>query len=135
MVFQSRLMIRLALMYFLIGSTLGGLILTNKAYHFDSSLWELLPVHIEFMIFGWIIQFTLGVAYWILPRFFGEDGRGKTWLATIMVLLFNLGIWLVASSQYGLLPEKGALIGRISEAAAVAIFISLHWKRVLTYNR
>lgn len=135
MVLQSRLMIRLALIYFLIGSTIGALILTNKAYHFNSSLWELLPVHIEFMIFGWIIQFTLGVAYWILPRFFGGEDRGKTYWSYLMILLFNLGILLVASSQSGLLPETGALIGRISEAVAVGIFISLHWKRVLTYNR
>jgi len=34
-----------------------------------------LPIHIEVLIFGWIIQFTLGTAYWILPRFLQAPQR------------------------------------------------------------
>lgn len=127
-------MIKLSLVYLLLGISLGTLMLINKAWLISYLLWFVLPIHIEFLIFGWIVQFTLGVAYWILPRFLGSKGRGNATLAWLMVLSLNAGIVMVASSSYGL-GSSFALAGRIFEAVAVALFISLHWKRVVTYNR
>lgn len=129
----SRLMIKLSLLYLLMGVSLGALMLINKAWLISPILWFVLPIHIEFLIFGWIIQFTLGVAYWILPRFLETKGRGSAKRAWLMVFFLNTGIGLVAFSGYGL-GSTFALTGRIFELLAVLLFISLHWKRVVTYN-
>ncbi|WP_395068877.1 hypothetical protein [Gracilimonas sp.] len=108
--------------------------LINKAFLISPIIWFILPIHIEFLIFGWIIQFTLGVAYWILPRFLESKGRGNTYVAWLMVFFLNTGILSVAFSGYGL-GSSFALAGRILEILAVCLFISLHWKRVVTYNK
>lgn len=130
----SRLMIKLSLVYLLLGVSLGALMLINKAWLISPILWFVLPIHIEFLIFGWIIQFTLGVAYWILPRYLETKGRGNATPAWLMLVFLNAGILMVAFSAYGL-GNTFALTGRILEALAVVLFISLHWKRVVTYNR
>lgn len=128
----TRIMIRLSLIYLLIGLTIGTFLLINKAWLIHPALWFLLPAHIELMIFGWIIQLTLGVAYWILPRVLETKGRGNVKLAWLMLLCLNAGIVLVIAS--GFLPGfKLALIGRILETAAVGLFITLHWNRVASY--
>ncbi|MEX0845556.1 MAG: cbb3-type cytochrome c oxidase subunit I [Balneolaceae bacterium] len=130
----SRLMIRLSLVYLLIGLSIGVLLLINKAWLISPLLWFLLPIHIEFMIFGWIIQFTLGVAYWILPRVLETKGRGNVKLAWLMLASVNTGIILVTISGY--FPGNNfGFAGRILETLAVLLFIALHWKRVVTYNR
>ncbi|MAO66141.1 MAG: hypothetical protein CL666_14190 [Balneola sp.] len=130
----SRLMIRLSLVYFVLGAGIGALMLINKAFLISPMIWFIFPIHIEFLIFGWIIQFTLGVAYWILPRFLESKGRGNPKLAWLMVVFLNLGILSVAFAPYGLGQNIG-LAGRIFETLAVILFITLHWKRVVTYNK
>ncbi|MEX2478048.1 MAG: hypothetical protein WD357_06400 [Gracilimonas sp.] len=130
----SRIMIRLSLVYLLIGVSIGALMLVNKAFLISPVIWFIFPIHIEFLIFGWIIQFTLGVAYWILPRFLKTKGRGSKILARLMPLFLNIGIISVAFSGYGLGSEF-ALAGRILEACAVGMFVYLHWSRVVTYNK
>lgn len=128
----SRLMIKSSLVYLVLGVSIGTLMLINKAWLISPLLWFVLPIHIEFLIFGWIIQFTLGVAYWILPRFLETKGRGNKYLAWLMFLSLNAGILLVSVSAYGF---GHSLSGRILETLAVILFIGLHWKRVVTYNR
>lgn len=125
-------MIRLSLIYLFIGLSIGVLLLINKAWLIHPALWFLLPAHIELMIFGWIIQFTLGVAYWILPRVLETKGRGNVKVAWLMLISLNAGMLLVISA--GILPGlKLALTGRILETVSVVLFIVLHWKRVVTY--
>lgn len=128
----SRWMIRLSLSYFVISAGIGTTILINKANPFFPEIWQYLPVHIELMIFGWIIQFTLGTAYWILPRFLATKERGNEKLAVLMPLSLNAGILLEVLSNSGL-GMRLALYGRILEALAVVVFILLHWKRVVSY--
>jgi hypothetical protein len=123
-------MIRLALSYFLIGIGIGGLMLANKAIGFYPQVWLLLPVHIEMMIFGWIIQFTLGTAYWILPRFTEGEPRGNEKLAVMIPVLLNLGILLIIGSHLFHTGQEIRVLGRIAETAAVPLFAALHWKRV-----
>lgn len=129
----SCLMLRLSLVYLVLGLTIGTLLLINKATLIHPLLWFLLPAHIELMIFGWIIQFTLGTAYWILPRFLETKGRGSKPLAWVMLLSLNAGIWLVILSGFNLVAHMG-LGGRILETVAVVLFITLHWKRIATYG-
>lgn len=135
MTLPSRLLIKSSLICFVMGAFLGALLLVNKAFNIESAVWGLLPVHIELMIFGWIIQFTLGVAYWILPRFLEGEARGNSIFAYLMVFAFNAGIWLQIAATLFQIDYSLDVAARICQLMAVVLFISLHWKRITTYNR
>lgn len=135
MTLPSRLLIKSSLIYLILGALLGVILLVNKAINFEPAVWVLLPVHIELMIFGWIIQFTLGVAYWILPRFLEGEARGNKALAYLMVCAINVGIWLMIAEELTDISDSLRLVARGLELLAVLLFIGLHWKRIVTYNR
>ena len=130
----SRWMIRSAMCYLLAGSLIGAAMLISKAYPAWAPVWLLLPVHIEVMIFGWIIQFTIGTAYWILPRYLETGDRGSASMARAMVGLFNAGIVVNVLSYIHLLPASGIFWGRLLETGAVLLFIFLHWNRAVSYR-
>lgn len=115
--------VRLALGYLLLGFTLGALMLANKGVPFAPWAWSLVSLHIEVLIFGFILQLAFGVAYWILPRHQGgyRGSEGAAWAA---VGLLNLGVWTAGLG--------GVLVGRVFEAAAGALILYLVWTRVRT---
>jgi hypothetical protein len=89
----SRYFVRSALIYLGIGFTLGAFILSAKAGFVDARLWAWLPMHMVILIDGWLIQLTMGVGYWILPRIQGSD-RGRSFWAWASFALFQLGLAL-----------------------------------------
>lgn len=131
----SRWMIRLSLVYLMVGLLLGGIMLVHKAVGLSPSVWMLLPVHIEVTIFGWIIQLTLGTAYWMLPRLIEGPSRGKPSLVVAMVISLNLGILLVLCDVVLTVGVPLRLPGRVLELVAVGLFVYLHWNRIVTYNK
>lgn len=88
--------LRLALIYFATGFTLGAILLANKGLGFDPAIWNLLPVHVDFLLLGWTLQLVFGVAFWILPRFSRAPRRGNEKLAWSAIILLNAGIWIDA---------------------------------------
>ncbi|MDR8389955.1 cbb3-type cytochrome c oxidase subunit I [Aliifodinibius sp. S!AR15-10] len=130
----SRWLIRSSFGCLLVGMIIGALLLIHKSYPLHPAMWSLLPVHIELLIFGWIIQFTMGTAYWILPRYLEDSSRGNTKVAKLIVAIFNIGIFLMIVDAILLTKLPLALAGRGFEAVAVLLFIMLHWQRVLSYN-
>ena len=130
----SRWMLRLALLYLLTGFVIGAAILISKAYPGYAHVWQLLPIHIEAAVFGWIIQFTMGTAYWILPRYLKTGDRGSRSIAMIMVGLFNMGIGVNIVSYLDWLPTEAVVWGRSLEIGAVLLFVLLHWKRAVSYK-
>lgn len=130
----SRWLIRLSFVYLFLGILMGALMLIHKAYFLHSAIWVLLPIHIEVTIFGWIVQLTLGTAYWILPRFLKGPSRGHSSLAYGMVAFLNLGIIFVIADSLLSYALPFDLLGRIFELAAVLLFVSLHWNRIVTYR-
>ncbi|WP_374686031.1 hypothetical protein, partial [Promineifilum sp.] len=92
----SQWYIKLAFGYLLLGFTLGALLLAHKGQPLHPALWGWLPAHIEWLLIGWVAQLTLGVAFWILPRFWKEPRRGNTTGAYVALVLLNAGIWLVS---------------------------------------
>ena len=125
--------IRAALLYLAVGVTMGGLILFHKGIPFYPYIWRLLPAHIEFLLFGWIVQLAMGVGFWIFPRF--RRSRGHEKLAWLAFGLLNLGIWLA-----GVGPVLGAstlagvplalLLGRLAEGGAAIAFAAHAWPRI-----
>lgn len=130
----SRWMIRLSLMYLLLGMGMGAVMLIHKAYPLHPAIWQLLPFHIEVTIFGWIIQFTLGTGYWMLPRFLTGPQRGPRWAANALIIMLNTGIILTMLDDVSDIELPVQLLGRCLELLAVIIFISLHWRRIVTYR-
>lgn len=132
---QSIWMIRASLIYFLAVFIIGGFMLVHKGIFLHSFAWSLLQVHIELALFGWLIQFVLGTAYWMLPRFLEGPKRGSKGMAWLMILLLNSGIWIYLLSYFGMISQTGFLIGRALELAAVGCFVYLHWNRIVRYRR
>lgn len=132
---QSVWMIRASLVYLLAAVAAGGLLLTHKGIEIDASVWSLLQLHIELALFGWLIQFVLGTAYWMLPRFLSHPKRGDRRLGWLMILLLNAGIWIYILSHFRIIPSAGFLAGRMLELSAVGVFVALHWNRIVPYRR
>ncbi|HET7790581.1 MAG TPA: hypothetical protein VFK78_07260 [Gemmatimonadales bacterium] len=124
-------LIRLALLHLLAGFTLGALLLVAKGTGVPAGAMALLPVHIEFLLIGWMAQLAIGVAHWIFPRF-GAGGtfrgprrEGAAWIALVAL---NLGVWAAAAG--GLERTPWLLVaGRAAEVAAAASFALGTWAR------
>lgn len=122
-------LVRASMLQMGLGFLFGGLILFHKGVPIYSWAWRLLNPHIELMIFGWTIQFVMGIAFWILPRFSGEPRYGRVslgWWSFVLlnagILFNNLGSWFVVSAL--------TFAGRLLTLAAVALFAVLIWPRV-----
>lgn len=124
----SAWLVRAALLYLGAGFLFGALLLFNKGVPFLAALWRLLPVHQEWLLLGWTAQLTLGLAYWILPRF--EARRQREHWAAAAGLLLNAGVWTVSAAAWFSLPGGWLLAGRLLEAAAVLAFAWHAWPRV-----
>ncbi|MCB0080550.1 MAG: hypothetical protein KDE47_06455 [Caldilineaceae bacterium] len=120
--------IRAALTHLLLGFTIGALLLANKGFPFSPMLWRLLPAHMELLLLGWTLQLALGVAFWILPRFYTE--RPRAWLAWLTLLLLNSGVVLVALALFFPATWQLTLVGRLAEVGGVFAFVLHAWPRV-----
>lgn len=127
----SQLFVRTAFVYLLLGFTFGALMLANKGLPLHPAFWRPLPVHIEFLLFGWTLQFALGIAFWILPRFWDGPPRGDEAGARLAYVLLNLGVWLVALGALLAAPAAFAFLGRMAELAAVVAFVAHIWTRII----
>lgn len=123
----SRLFIKFSLIYLLAGFALGALILIQKGFGIFPAVWRWLPVHVELVIFGWILQLVMGVAYWILPRFGTRRRRGSA--AGLAFGLINGGILLAVGAVGGDLPPV-AFAARLLQTTAVACFLFHAWPRI-----
>jgi len=119
--------IRASLVYLLLGLLFGALLLAQKGIPYYTPVWYLFPLHMEFLLVGWLIQLAMGVAFWVIPRFSSGSSRGPVGLVWISFALLNAGI-LIGILQYWF-PDV-VLIGRIAEVAAGVLFIIGSWRRV-----
>jgi heme/copper-type cytochrome/quinol oxidase subunit 1 len=122
--------LRLAFMYLLAGFTLGALMLANKGLSIDPTLWNLLPAHVDFLLFGWTLQFVFGVAFWILPRFSKAPRRGNENLAWTAVILLNAGIWIDGVGPLLVHFSYLNMVGRGLLILAAIVFSINAWPRV-----
>lgn len=127
----SRLYVKTAFVYLLFGFTVGALMLANKGRPLHPALWGWLSLHIEALLSGWIVQLTLGVAFWILPRFWQGPRRGNTTGVVIAYGLLNAGILLVMART--LWPELvwGTAVGRLLQLLAIVAFAHHAWPRIV----
>ena len=127
----SQWYVKLSFGYLLAGFTVGALLLANKGRPLHPALWSLRPAHIAGLLIGWVAQLTLGVDFWILPRFWKEPRRGNTTGAGVAIFLLNGGILLISfGALLGLGPWATAA-GRLLEVGAAAAFAHSAWPRVV----
>ena len=127
----SQWYIRAALIYLLLGFTIGALLLAHKGVPIHPALWGWLPVHVELLLTGWILQLVLGVAFWITPRL--RSTRGNVKAAYLAFFLLNLGIWLVIGASIGRIGGWLSFIGRLCQFMGVISFVLAQWPRIIPH--
>ena len=85
----SQWIIRATFIYLLVGFTVGAFLLAHKGVPLHPALWSLLPAHIEFLLMGCVVQLTMGVAFWILPRY-GRNRVTAEWCWHKLLLFFSI---------------------------------------------
>ena len=122
-------LVRASLIYMGVGFLFGGLILSHKGIPIYAWTWKLLNPHIEMMIYGWTVQFVMGIAYWILPRFPMVNRYGRSYLGWWSFGLLNVGL-LLAMLDVVVLTGQLLPLGRLLMVAAVITFVVMMWPRV-----
>ena len=124
----SRRYIQMAFFNLIWGLTFGALLLYHKGVPLTPLLWRLLPLHIELMLVGWLLQFIMGIGFWIFPRFWRS--RGNDTPVRRAFWLLNIGVWLAGLSGVFALPAAIFLAGRIFELASSTLFVLYAWRRI-----
>jgi hypothetical protein len=128
----SRYFVKSSFMCFLLGFTLGGLMLASKAGSVSPMAWLWLPAHHALLINGWMVQLAMGVAYWIFPRILLSD-RGRPHMAWAAFVVLQIGLALTIGSLLQVWwPPASQLFapGIVLHAAAVLLFVVHAWPRV-----
>ncbi len=125
--------IRASLIYLLVGMAIGALLLAQKALPLYISLWRFFPMHIEFVLMGWIVQLVIGVSFWMLPRLPGNVRRQErlVWFGFIGL---NVGILLVSVEPFFPALSFLGLGGRFSELFAMVLYTIHVWRRVRPFG-
>lgn len=123
----SRNMIRLAFFNCWLGMTIASFILGTKGQpdFWAGRAWQWLPAHINLLLVGWMLQLSLGVAYWILPRLpWSLTVRGRENFAITAAFALNGGVWSL-SGGYMIFPHSPwlPLIGITLQFLGVCAFI------------
>jgi hypothetical protein len=87
---------------------------------------SLLPAHAVVALLGWLVQFTLGVGYWILPRFATGLSRGPAWAPWLTLAAVNGGVGLVAGGM--------TTVGLTTVALGVAAFLFTAAPRIKAFG-
>jgi len=124
----SRCFLRGGLLCLAIGTVPGGLILLQKGTGWFPVLWVLLPAHTYLVLIGGLSQCTLGVCYWIFPRFAGGPSRGNTTFAWCSYVMLNAALGLVV-----LHPLLQVLYGNVAANVAFASAGALQGLAALTF--
>jgi len=118
--------IRLSLAHFAVGIVLGATMLAAKAGYGELTMLGHRSTHVHLMLFGWLIQFVMGVAYWILPTFSEGPKRGWRGPAVVGVVGINVGVVVGMFEPWSM---TAAIVGWGVELAAVIAFGIHLWPR------
>lgn len=137
----SKYMIKASFFWLFAGGLTGALLLAEKAIPFWPAIWLFLPVHVSTMIFGWMLQFVLGVAYWMLPKYRQEPSRGRVLPAKVSLFALNTGVIISSAGHLapalGLSPPHAAaflMAGYLLATAAVTTIALLISPRIISYR-
>ena len=121
--------IRASMAYLLAGFTLGALMLAQKGVSYYPAIITVLPIHMEFLLVGWLVQLAMGMAFWIFPRWgwASPRSRGNQEVIWLSFWLLNAGVWIAAMAPWF---QRALLLGRVLQVAAVILYPAGSWRRV-----
>lgn len=126
--------IRFSLVYLVVGASLGTMMLLVKAGAAAPRwLFAGWGVHSEVVLMGWMVQLTMGVGYWILPKFPRQPVRGPRWPAVTALVLLNIGV-LGSGLASALAWRDLMMAARVFELLAVMSFGLSAWPRVKAFR-
>lgn len=113
---------RTAFLWLITGFAVGAVLLGAKGLRWSVPWAPWLGLHQELLLAGWLLQFTMGVAYWMLPKHAVGEERGPTAPIIAAYVLLNGGMLIAGMGQ--LLQAASSIIatGRLMEFAAVVAF-------------
>lgn len=117
----------------LVGGTVLGALLLAGAPAAGALHPALRQAHLLLLLFGWLLPFVLGTAYWMLPRHATGPGRGAPTLGRAAAAAYGAGLGLRLAS---LVPGGGWLAapGALFLALGAAGMIGLLWSRVRPFG-
>ena len=123
-------LVRASLIHMGIGFLFGAMILHHKGVALFDWTWRLLTLHTELMIFGWVMQLVMGVAFFTLPRFSQKPNRyGAVTLGWVSFFWLNGGAIITAVAQWREM-QTYVFIGRLLVLSAVVAYVVMIWPRV-----
>lgn len=125
----SRALVRVSLLYLITGMTFGALMLAGKGIDIGFPAMRLLSGHSEVILFGWLVQFVLGISYWLLPRYSSVPKRGNPVLSWSGFLIFNLGTLLLVAGALGV-DGIGGAAARATQLFGVALLLVTQVPRI-----
>lgn len=117
---------RSAMAWLVLGAALGALLLAGT----PSAVPVLVRAHLEMMLIGWVTQFTMGTAHWMLPKHAAGPARGPEWLVAVAWLLLNGG---VIACGFGRGPSW-VLAGRVAQVLAIFAFGAVALPRIKPFG-
>jgi hypothetical protein len=135
MPFLSVLLVRTALCWLAAGVGMGALLLASKATPLPVGVFRLFHLHSEAVLVGWMVQLTMGVAWWILPKYPRFPERGPAAPIWAAWLLLNGGVLLAGVGRSVGASGGVVMTGRVAELLAVCSFAAVAWPRVKAFGR
>lgn len=130
----SNLLQRTALVHLVLGSLVGALLLAARGTGVELPYGPLMALHGEVLLIGWLLQFTMGVAYWMLPKHASGSPRGATGPIAAAWLLLNAGVWTAGLGMALEGPAAVVTAGRLAEAGSLVLFASNAWPRIKPFG-
>lgn len=127
-------MLRTALLYLVVGSGVGAWRLAALGGQLPAAPY-LGTLHRHLVFQGWLAQFALGTAYWILPRYVSGRPRGRPGLAWLGFAALNAGLAL--SALRSVAPVVGtipAVVDRALYALGIGCLVWMLWPRVRAFG-
>ncbi len=126
---QTRLFVRFALGYLLLGLVAGVAMAVDPAWRF---LW---PTYLHVIVVGWLTQFIFGVAFWLFPRASRDRKRGREGFIWATLVLLNVGLVLrIVAEPFDLGRAGGPLLmtAALCHLGAAVGFTANIWPRTGT---
>jgi hypothetical protein len=121
----SIIALKVGLLNFAIGWTMGAWLLAAKGAPYIHPGFDLLHGHVSMMTLGAMAQIVFAVAYWILPR----DGRERPrpGFAAASLVVLNLAAWVGVMVHWTLYSIVLALISAL-------LFLIHAWPRIRPFG-
>lgn len=132
----TRWFLKTALVYFLSGFMVGGVLLIQLGWHGRALFSVFQPVYWHLLLVGWLLQCICGVAYWMFPPFSPTQPHRNPLLGWWTYATLNLGLLLrvIIEPWHALAPQHsvGWLLvpAAVLQVLAVWLFVYNIWSRI-----